>query len=57
MAGPYADCSGALIIVKAGSKAEASELYRDDPWTRHSILVEDEVIEWTVFLDARQKTE
>src|SRR5882724_10203236 len=54
MAGPYADCSRALIIVRAGSKAEASELFCDDPWVHRGILVESEVIEWTVFLDSRQ---
>jgi len=54
LAGPYADCSRALIIVRAGSKAEASELFCDDPWVHRGILVESEVIEWTVFLDSRQ---
>jgi uncharacterized protein YciI len=55
LAGPYADCSRALLIVQAGSLAEASELFRDDPWTRRGILVESEVIEWSVFLDSREK--
>jgi uncharacterized protein YciI len=54
MAGPYADCSRALIIVHAGTKAEASGLFRDDPWTRDGILVDSEIIEWTVFVDSRQ---
>ena len=54
MAGPYADYSRALIIVKAGSRAEASELFCEDPWVHQRILVESEVIEWTVFLDSRQ---
>jgi uncharacterized protein len=54
MAGPYADCSRALLIVQAGSKVEASELFRDDPWTRAGVLCESDVVEWTVFLDAHR---
>jgi uncharacterized protein YciI len=54
LAGPYADCSRALLIVQASSVAEASELFRDDPWARRGILVESEVVEWSVFLDSRR---
>jgi uncharacterized protein YciI len=54
LAGPYADHSRALLIVQASGIAEASELFRDDPWARHGILVESEVIEWSVFLDSRK---
>lgn len=57
MAGPYADYSRALLVVQASSKAEASELFRDDPWTRHGILVTSEVVEWTVYLDSRRNPE
>ena len=55
LAGPYADWSRALIVVQAGSAAEASALFRDDPWARHGILLESEIIEWTIFLDSRPK--
>jgi uncharacterized protein YciI len=55
LAGPYADFSRALIIVNAQDAEEARGLFRDDPWTRHGILVDSEVIEWTVFLDSRHK--
>ena len=54
MAGPYADCSRALIIVQAGSVTEASALFREDPWTEKRILVDSEIVEWTVFVDARK---
>jgi uncharacterized protein YciI len=54
MAGPYADCSRALIIVQAGSASEASALFRADPWTEKGILVDSEIAEWTVFVDARK---
>ena len=53
MAGPYADCSRALIIVKAREAQEALVLFHGDPWEKSGILVPAEVIEWTVFLDSR----
>lgn len=53
MAGPYADYSRALVIVNARDALEASALFDGDPWTTARILVEREVIEWTVFLDSR----
>jgi len=53
LGGPYADYSRALLIVEASSIAAAAELFRDDPWARHGILIESEVIEWSVFLDSR----
>jgi uncharacterized protein YciI len=56
LGGPYADCSRVLLIVQASSREEASELFRDDPWTDSGILVESEIIEWTVFLDSRQSS-
>jgi uncharacterized protein YciI len=54
LGGPYADYSRVLLIVQASGKAEASELFRDDPWVPRGILVESEIIEWSVFLDSRQ---
>ncbi len=56
LGGPYADASRVLIIVNAGDRAEAGTLLRDDPWTTRGILVDSEVIEWSIFLDSRQKT-
>lgn len=53
LGGPYADCSRALVIVQARDRAEASALFRDDPWARHGILVESEIVEWSIFLDSR----
>lgn len=51
LAGPYADWSGALVIVRAQSAEEARNLFDDDPWHEHDILRVDMVKEWTVFLD------
>jgi uncharacterized protein YciI len=53
LAGPYADCSRALLVVRARDAQEAGDLFRDDPWAGSGILVPSEVIELTVFLDAR----
>jgi uncharacterized protein YciI len=54
LGGPYADSSRALVVVEAHDSHEASELFRDDPWARSGILIESDVIEWTVFLDSRR---
>jgi uncharacterized protein YciI len=53
LAGPYADSSRALIIVRARDPEEAAALFRTDPWGEAGILVPGEVVEWTVFLDSR----
>jgi uncharacterized protein YciI len=54
LAGPYADSSRVLIVVEAADQDEATALFRDDPWTTSGILVDSEVIEWTIFLDSRR---
>ena len=54
LGGPYADYSRVLVVVAARDTAEARSLFRDDPWAGHGFLVVCEVIEWSVFLDARQ---
>ena len=56
LGGPYADASRVLIIVSARDRYLASALFREDPWTTRGILVDSEVIEWSIFLDFRQKT-
>jgi uncharacterized protein YciI len=56
LAGPYADTSRVLIVVNARDRDEARSLFHDDPWTTRGILVDAEVIEWSIFLDSRQKT-
>jgi len=54
LAGPYADNSRVLLIVQARDAADASDLFRNDPWAELGILVESETIEWSVFLDSRR---
>jgi uncharacterized protein len=53
LGGPYADYSRVLLVVQARDRSEASALFRDDPWTSCGILVESEIIEWSIFLDSR----
>ena len=55
LAGPYADTSRVLIILEARDAEEALALLSGDPWQKAGILVPAEVIEWTVFLDSRQR--
>jgi uncharacterized protein YciI len=54
LAGPYADFSRALVILNASDAQEASALLSSDPWEKAGILVADQIIEWSVFLDSRK---
>jgi uncharacterized protein YciI len=53
LGGPFADRTGSLVIVRAQNATQAREMFRDDPWTVHDVLVAAEVKEWIIFLDAR----
>jgi uncharacterized protein YciI len=55
LGGPYADYSGALLVVRARDREEASGLLRDDPWGKSGILLLAEVVEWTIFLDSGRR--
>ena len=55
LAGPFADGSGSMVILRAESVEVARATFQDDPWTQHDILVAGEIKEWTIFLDARDK--
>jgi uncharacterized protein YciI len=57
MAGPFADDSGSMLIVEAESIDLVRETFRGDPWVQKSVLVLDDVKEWTIFVDARRKTQ
>jgi uncharacterized protein YciI len=54
LAGPYADYSRVLLVVAARDAKEAQDLLSNDPWAGQGVLVESEIIEWSVFLDSRQ---
>jgi uncharacterized protein YciI len=57
LAGPFADRTGALVIVKAENAPEVYRLYAEDPWTVHDVLVVADVKEWTIFLDGRTRAQ
>lgn len=57
LGGPFSDRSGSLVILEADSADQVRELFRDDPWTVHDVLVVDEVKEWAIFLDGRRRSD
>jgi uncharacterized protein len=56
LGGPFADGSGSMVILAVDSVEAARTRFQDDPWTRHDVLVAGDVKEWTIFLDAYDKT-
>ncbi len=55
LGGPYADRTGSLVIMAVENAARVREIYREDPWTEHDVMVVGDVKEWTIFLDGRQR--
>jgi uncharacterized protein YciI len=53
LGGPFADRTGALVIVKADNANQVREMYREDPWTTQDVMKVDDVKEWTIFLNGR----
>ncbi len=53
LAGPMADGSGALAVVRSESVDDVRRWFAADPWTVHDVLPVHEVSEWTIFLDGR----
>jgi uncharacterized protein YciI len=53
LAGPMADGSGALVVVRSESPDLVRGWFDADPWTVHDILPVREVRQWTIFLDGR----
>ena len=47
MAGPFADESGALLILSAGSREEAIQILDGDPYTHEDVLTRMSIREWT----------
>jgi uncharacterized protein YciI len=53
LAGPLADRSGALVVVRSDSVDDVRGWFEADPWTVHDVLPVHDVQEWTIFLDGR----
>ena len=56
LAGPFADRTGSMVIVKADDASQVLEMFREDPWTTQDVLKVADVKEWTIFLDRRAAT-
>jgi uncharacterized protein YciI len=57
LGGPFADSSGSMVILMAESADAARAIFQEDPWALQDILVANDAKEWTIFLDARNKTQ
>ena len=55
MAGPLADFSRIIVILKAQDSDEVREIFAHDPFVKHRVAVLESVLEWLVFLDAREQ--
>jgi uncharacterized protein YciI len=57
LGGPYADGTGALLIVEvdADSPAQVRAAFDGDPWVTRDILPVAGVKRWQIFLDARAR--
>ncbi|APB00165.1 YciI family protein [Nocardia seriolae] len=44
--GPYADGSGALILVKSEDLESVTKLFEDDPFNREGLLEDKSIAEW-----------
>jgi uncharacterized protein YciI len=53
LAGPLADGSGALVVLRSESVDEVRAWFEADPWTVHDVLPARDVQEWTIYLDGR----
>ena len=51
LAGPFADRSGSMVIVRGASVHDVRKTYSRDPWTVEDVLDVSDVKEWHIFLD------
>jgi uncharacterized protein YciI len=55
LGGPFADSTGALVIVEAENEHEVADLFASDPFVVHDIFVLSSRKQWLLFLDARRE--
>ncbi len=55
LAGPFADGSGALLILNIEDEASALALMQNDPWALNDIQSPESVKEWLILMDSRDK--
>lgn len=54
LGGPFADTSGALVIVEAASEQEVADVFAHDPFVINGIFALRALKAWHIFLDARR---
>jgi uncharacterized protein len=54
LAGPWADGSGAMVIVNADDIESAVDMFREDPWALADIQSTDTAQEWDILMDIRE---
>lgn len=52
--GPFADGSGALMIVEAADEREVADIFARDPFVVHDIFTLNRLKQWHIFLNAHQ---
>lgn len=52
--GPFADGTGALMIVQAADEREVADIFARDPFVVHDIFTLNRLKQWHIFLDAHQ---
>jgi uncharacterized protein len=55
LGGPFVDASGSMVIFAADTVDAVRAIMQNDPWAHHQILVERDIKEWIIFLDANDK--
>ena len=55
LGGPFADTSGALVIVEAATEQEVADMFARDPFVINGIFALRALKEWHIFLDARRR--
>jgi uncharacterized protein YciI len=52
--GPLVDEGGSLLIVNAEDENEVKEKMKTDPWLERSILKQESIKRWQIFIDERR---
>lgn len=55
MGGPFADGTGALVLVEGEEEHEVAEVFASDPFVVHGIFALSSLKRWQIFLDARRR--
>lgn len=54
MGGPFADGTGALVLVEGEEEHEVAEVFASDPFVVYGIFALSSLKRWQIFLDARR---